>query len=209
MIGSLQQCGTIRPLGLPGDLGWIIKAHGEMYAAEFGWDTTFEALVARIAADFAACHAPATQTAWIAELHGQRLACETCRSRRTASSARRRCRARPAFSWLWDDAQVSVLITNIGELVTNTPRDAVSVAAPGPFEAMASAALVLDGGLVAWTGPARQAPSADAMVDAAGRTILPGFVDSHAHLVFAGERGAEFAARMAGVPYSAGGIRST
>ena len=47
------------------------------------------------------------------------------------------------------------------------------------------------------------------MVDAAGRTVLPGFVDSHAHLVFAGERGAEFAARMAGVPYSAGGIAST
>ena len=47
------------------------------------------------------------------------------------------------------------------------------------------------------------------MVDAAGRAVLPGFVDSHAHLVFAGERGAEFAARMAGLPYSAGGIRST
>ncbi len=78
MIGSLQQCGTIRPLGLPGDLGWIIKAHGEMYAAEFGWDTTFEALVARIAADFAACHDPATQAAWIAELDGERVGCIFC-----------------------------------------------------------------------------------------------------------------------------------
>jgi imidazolonepropionase len=104
---------------------------------------------------------------------------------------------------------VSLLITNVGELVTNAPREAVSVAAPGPFEALADAALVLDGGLVAWTGPARQAPAADEVVDAAGRTVLPGFVDSHAHLVFAGERGAEFAARMAGVPYSAGGIAST
>ena len=47
------------------------------------------------------------------------------------------------------------------------------------------------------------------MVDAAGRAVLPGFVDSHAHLVFAGERSAEFAARMAGRPYQAGGIRST
>ena len=62
---------------------------------------------------------------------------------------------------------------------------------------------------MAWTGPAARAPAADEMVNAAGRAVLPGFVDSHAHLVFAGERGAEFAARMAGQPYRAGGIRST
>jgi imidazolonepropionase len=104
---------------------------------------------------------------------------------------------------------VSVLITNIGELVTNAPRDAVSVASPGPYQAIRDAALVLADGLVAWTGPAARAPDADSIVDAAGRAVLPGFVDSHAHLVFAGERGAEFAARMAGRPYSAGGIRST
>jgi imidazolonepropionase len=103
----------------------------------------------------------------------------------------------------------SVLITNIGELVTNAPLEAVSVASPGPFDALTDAALVLDGGLVAWVGPASQAPAADEAVDAAGRAVLPGFVDSHAHLVFAGERGAEFAARMAGLPYSAGGIAST
>ncbi len=102
-----------------------------------------------------------------------------------------------------------MLITNIGELVTNAPREAVSVASPGPFEVLTDAALVLDGGLVAWTGPASAAPAADEAVDAAGRAVLPGFVDSHAHLVFAGERGAEFAARMAGLRYSAGGIRST
>jgi imidazolonepropionase len=110
---------------------------------------------------------------------------------------------------LWQDALVSVLITNIGELVTNAPVDAVSVASPGPFTAISRAALVLEDGLVAWTGPAAGAPAADSAIDAAGRAVLPGFVDSHAHLVFAGERGAEFAARMAGVPYSAGGIRST
>ena len=104
---------------------------------------------------------------------------------------------------------MSVLITNIGELVTNAPLDAVSVASPGPFAALADAAIVLADGLVAWTGPAAQAPAADSRVDAGGRAVLPGFVDSHAHLVFAGERGAEFAARMAGRPYSAGGIRST
>jgi imidazolonepropionase len=93
---------------------------------------------------------------------------------------------------------MSVLITNIGELITNTPADD-----------SAPTALVLDGGRVAWTGPAASAPAADEAVDAGGRAVLPGFVDSHAHLVFAGERGAEFAARMAGRPYAAGGIRST
>ncbi|HSR84801.1 MAG TPA: imidazolonepropionase [Streptosporangiaceae bacterium] len=104
---------------------------------------------------------------------------------------------------------MSVLITNIGELVTNAPRDAVSVASPGPFDAITGAAVVMDAGLVVWTGPASEAPAADELVDAGGRAVLPGFVDSHAHLVFAGERGDEFAARMAGLPYSAGGIRST
>jgi imidazolonepropionase len=110
---------------------------------------------------------------------------------------------------VWQDALVSVLITNIGELVTNAPQDAVSVASPGPYSVLTEAALVIDDGAVAWTGPAASAPAADERVDAAGRAVLPGFVDSHAHLVFAGERGAEFAARMAGRPYSAGGIRST
>ena len=104
---------------------------------------------------------------------------------------------------------MSVLITNIGELITNVPLDAVSVAAPGPFAALADAAMVLEHGVVAWTGPASAAPAADDVVDAAGRAVLPGFVDSHAHLAFAGERGAEFAARMSGQPYQAGGIRST
>jgi imidazolonepropionase len=98
---------------------------------------------------------------------------------------------------------VSTLITNIGELVTNEPAGA------GVFSAHTDAALVIDGGLVAWTGPAARAPAADERVDCGGRAVLPGFVDSHAHLVFAGERSAEFAARMAGRPYQAGGIRST
>jgi imidazolonepropionase len=99
---------------------------------------------------------------------------------------------------------VSTLITNIGELVTNAPD-----AGAGRFAALSDGALVIDEELIAWTGPASRAPAADERVDAAGRAVLPGFVDSHAHLVFAGERGAEFAARMAGLPYSAGGIRST
>jgi imidazolonepropionase len=62
---------------------------------------------------------------------------------------------------------------------------------------------------VAWTGPASRAPAADTVVDVAGRAVLPGFADSHAHLVFAGERSAEFAARMAGRAYRAGGILGT
>ncbi len=106
---------------------------------------------------------------------------------------------------------MSLLITNIGELVTNQPEPGAGTGpgTAGRFAAVASAALVIDEGRVAWTGPAPQAPAADQVVDAGGRAVLPGFVDSHAHLVFAGERGAEFAARMAGQPYRAGGIRST
>jgi imidazolonepropionase len=102
---------------------------------------------------------------------------------------------------------MSTLITNIGELVTNAPHQPGH--GPGPFATRADAALVMDAGLVAWTGPASRAPAADEIVDARGRAVLPGFADSHAHLVFAGERGAEFAARMAGAPYQAGGIAST
>ena len=96
------------------------------------------------------------------------------------------------------------MITNIGELVTNSPDDGAR-----GFAALSNAALVIEDDRVAWTGPAADAPAADSRVDAAGRAVLPGFVDSHAHLVFAGERGDEFAARMAGLSYTAGGIRST
>jgi len=94
----------------------------------------------------------------------------------------------------------SLLITQIGELVTNTPAG---------FAALDDAALVIEGDRVVWTGPSARAPAADTVVDAAGQAVLPGFVDSHAHLVFTGERSAEFAARMAGRQYAAGGIRST
>ena len=104
---------------------------------------------------------------------------------------------------------MSTLITNIGELVTNAAPDDDPGQGPGPFAALSGAALVIDEGRVAWTGPAGQAPAADEAVDCRGGAVLPGFVDSHAHLVFAGERSAEFAARMAGTPYQAGGIRST
>ena len=104
----------------------------------------------------------------------------------------------------------SLLIDRIGELVPNAPG-AAGAAEPGPgrFAVVNDAALVIEGDRIAWTGPSSRAPAADAVVDAAGRAVLPGFVDSHAHLVFAGERSAEFAARMAGRGYAAGGIRST
>jgi len=68
---------------------------------------------------------------------------------------------------------------------------------------------VVEGSRVAWVGSAAQAPAADEVVDAGGRAVLPGFVDSHSHLVFAGDRSREFAARMAGEAYAAGGIRTT
>ncbi|MFE9422292.1 imidazolonepropionase [Kitasatospora sp. NPDC006697] len=97
----------------------------------------------------------------------------------------------------------STLITNIGTLVTNDPS------CPGLLGLVEDAAVVLDGSVVTWTGRAADAPAADQRVDAGGRALLPGFVDSHAHLVFAGDRTAEFNARMSGQSYSAGGIRTT
>ncbi len=105
---------------------------------------------------------------------------------------------------------MSTLLANIGELVTNDGGDAGGEeAGPGAFASITGAALVIEAGRVAWTGPAGQAPDADRRIDCDGRAVLPGFVDSHAHLVFAGERSAEFAARMAGTPYQAGGIATT
>lgn len=68
----------IRSLGRPGDLGWVVQAHGELYASEFDWDTSFEALVAKIVGDYAVDHDPAREGAWIAELDGQRVGCVFC-----------------------------------------------------------------------------------------------------------------------------------
>ncbi|CAL9333252.1 Imidazolonepropionase [Actinosynnema sp. ALI-1.44] len=94
---------------------------------------------------------------------------------------------------------MSTLITNIGELTTNDPE----------LGRLTDAALVLADGEVAWVGSAANAPAADTRVDVEGRAVLPGWVDSHTHLVFAGDRTAEFEARMAGKPYTAGGIATT
>jgi len=69
---------TVRSLGEPGDLGWVVMAHGEVYAEEHGWDSSFEALVARIVADYAGGHDPAREGAWIAEVDGRRAGCVFC-----------------------------------------------------------------------------------------------------------------------------------
>lgn len=100
----------------------------------------------------------------------------------------------------------ATLITNIGELTTN-------LAAPGdPCGTLHDAAVLIEGDRIAWVGPtdaaARRSPSLE-VVDAGGRAVIPGFVDSHTHLVFGGDRADEFEARMTGTPYAAGGIRRT
>jgi imidazolonepropionase len=99
-----------------------------------------------------------------------------------------------------DPARTSIAFTNIGELFGHElPQPSV----------LNDAAIVVENGKVAWVGPSAKAPAADAAYDVGGRALIPGFVDSHSHLMFAGDRAAEFAARMSGTPYSAGGIRST
>lgn len=96
---------------------------------------------------------------------------------------------------------MSTLLTGISELWTFDPaRES------GPLR---DAALVVDDGEVAWVGPASSAPDAEEQVDLGGRAVLPGWVDSHTHLVFDGDRSAEFEARMAGRGYAAGGIAVT
>lgn len=107
----------------------------------------------------------------------------------------------------------ALLLTHIGELTTN-------VAVPGdPCGTRRDAAVLIADGRIAWVGPAADAPgwegAGDAggagveVVDAGGRAVIPGFVDSHTHLVFGGDRADEFEARMAGQAYAAGGIRRT
>jgi GNAT superfamily N-acetyltransferase len=76
--GTATTESTIRRLDRPGDLGWVVMAHGELYDEEFGLDTSFEALVARIVADYAGDHDPAREGAWIAEAAGRRIGCVFC-----------------------------------------------------------------------------------------------------------------------------------
>lgn len=96
----------------------------------------------------------------------------------------------------------SLVIDNIGSLITNDPT--VGRGALGIIE---NASLVITDGVVEATGPA--GANGDTRIDAEGACVLPGFVDSHTHLVFAGDRAEEFTARMAGESYDGGGIRVT
>ena len=98
----------------------------------------------------------------------------------------------------------SVAIANIGSLVTND-----ETLGAGKIGERSSAGMVIDHGRVVWVGDSADLPSADSRVDVGGQAVIPGFVDSHAHLMFAGDRAAEFSARMEGKPYSAGGIKTT
>jgi imidazolonepropionase len=97
----------------------------------------------------------------------------------------------------------STAVVGMGELVTcdGTGPDLLGI--------RSNAALVIEDGMIAWIGPAAGVPAADTKIDVAGRVIIPGFVDSHSHLVFAGDRSAEFVARMTGQPYDGGGIGVT
>jgi imidazolonepropionase len=102
----------------------------------------------------------------------------------------------------------STLFTGIAELVTNDELlDGADHS--GGLGRLSDAAVVVQDGLIAWVGPAAKAPPADHSRDVGGRAVMPGFVDSHSHLVFSGDRSAEFAARMTGVAYDGGGIASS
>jgi imidazolonepropionase len=96
----------------------------------------------------------------------------------------------------------TLVVDRIGLLVTGEPE-----LGEGPLGLVRDAALVIEGDRVAAIEPAGAA--GDERLDAGGRCVIPGFVDSHTHLVFAGDRADEFAARMAGRPYAAAGIRVT
>lgn len=100
---------------------------------------------------------------------------------------------------------MTTLYTGIGELVTNDPSQGDG----SVLGIVTDGALVVDGDRIAWIGQREHAPDADSRVDLADASVIPGFVDSHAHLVFAGERSTEFAARMSGQSYAAGGIATT
>ena len=101
----------------------------------------------------------------------------------------------------------STRFDNIAMVVTNDPTNEAGDASP--LGGIRDASMVIDGDRVAWVGHRAHAPDADVLVDLDGQTVIPGFVDSHSHAVFGGDRADEFVARMSGTPYSAGGIATT
>lgn len=100
---------------------------------------------------------------------------------------------------------MSTLYAGIAELVTNDPAQGDG----SVLGIVSDGAVLVAGDTIEWVGRRADAPAADELLDCGGSSVIPGFVDSHAHLVFAGERSAEFAARMSGQPYAAGGIATT
>lgn len=99
----------------------------------------------------------------------------------------------------------STVVTGIGELITND-----STLGDGTIlGALRDAALLIEDGKVAWIGSSKGAPSADHAIEAHGKSVIPGFVDSHTHAVFGGDRVRDFVGRMTGEKYAAGGIKTT
>jgi DNA-binding MarR family transcriptional regulator/GNAT superfamily N-acetyltransferase len=88
--GQPRRAGLVLRAPEPGDLGWVVERHGARYAAEYGWDATFEALVARIVADFAERHDTKREAAWIAEVDGERFGCVFCTAADTTDTAQLR-----------------------------------------------------------------------------------------------------------------------
>ena len=98
------------------------------------------------------------------------------------------------------------LVDNIGLLVTNDPKIDDT-----PLGVIQNAAFLIHGGVITWVGESSAAPRSDVAktIDAQGRCVVPGFVDSHSHLIFAGDRSDDFRSRMSGEKYSTGGINRT
>ncbi len=147
------------------------------------------------------------QRAGLGDLRGHQCRCAPPgggrphrRARREAHDHRRRGRA--CFGHLGGDCAMTLVIDNISELITNDPE-----LGDGPLGVVTDASLVIDGDTVLAVGPS--GAIADERLDAGGRCVLPGFVDSHTHMVFAGDRSEEFTRRMAGEAYDGGGIRVT
>ncbi len=99
----------------------------------------------------------------------------------------------------------SQLISNIGQLISNDPN----LGDQSELGICLNSALIIEGGRIAWIGDNESAPSADSKIDAEGCAVIPGFVDSHSHAIFAGDRLGDFTARMAGEKYATGGIATT
>jgi len=99
----------------------------------------------------------------------------------------------------------STVVTGIGELVTNDPTMGDGTI----LGTLRDAAFLVEDGKVAWIGSSKGAPSADQVIEASGKSVIPGFVDSHTHAVFGGDRVRDFVGRMTGEKYAAGGIKTT